>query len=413
MELLGIPYFTFRDLPLENSLILQVYADKGIFEELHFKTEEKTVILTDQSSAEDDLSKFLLKKLTLKNTNENSIEETKKDVGCYGFASRYKNELINSEVNWQNVIDCADPDSSDQKTRYLARWENERQSFDIDHYLADYFFETDEASNSLWLCECLSYHPYWEKTKSPNGIYCISIFTYFSNSIFIMYDFQKSEKILTTNQMSILAGLPCKNFRLSPTERFEVLHSLFDIILAYAYDYRINSGVFSSESSWNISKLSSTFSWFQAHKLPRDAIISFFRRSLTFPLIRHLALSKKVLQDAIVIFNLGRRQILNCLVSMYELFDDDDDRKIFNKLYLEDYLIWIQQVHPQTIENYAKLIESCEFVNKGDIFSTLPSIESAAVEILQEDEDQYERWCQLSKEVNSLLYGDNGPSNNS
>lgn len=146
-----------------------------------------------------------------------------------------------------------------------------------------------------------------------------------------MYDFQKSEKILTTNQMSILAGLPCKNFRLSPTERFEVLHSLFDIILAYAYDYRINSGVFSSESSWNISKLSSTFSWFQvkhsfviskifsrilfyfkyvmtslqAHKLPRDAIISFFRRSLTFPLIRHLALSKKVLQDAIVIFNLG------------------------------------------------------------------------------------------------------------
>lgn len=43
MELLGIPYFTFRDLPLENSLILQVYADKGIFEELHFKTEESKV----------------------------------------------------------------------------------------------------------------------------------------------------------------------------------------------------------------------------------------------------------------------------------------------------------------------------------------------------------------------------------
>lgn len=61
-------------------------------------TASETVILTDQSSAEDDLSKFLLKKLTLKNTNENSIEETKKDVGCYGFASRYKNELINSEV---------------------------------------------------------------------------------------------------------------------------------------------------------------------------------------------------------------------------------------------------------------------------------------------------------------------------
>lgn len=63
--------------------------------------------------------------------------------------------------------------------------------------------------------------------------------------------------------MYILAGLPCKNFQLSPMERLEVLNSLFNIILAYAYDVRINSGVFTSESSWNISKLSSTLSWFQ------------------------------------------------------------------------------------------------------------------------------------------------------
>lgn len=53
---------------------------------------------------------------------------------------------------------------------------------------------------------------------------------------------------------------------------------------------------------------------------------------------------------------------------MYELFDDDDDRKIFNKLYLEDYLIWIQQVHPQTIENYAKLIESVSYFLIQNIF---------------------------------------------
>lgn len=83
-------------------------------------------------------------------------------------------------MNWRNVIDCADPDSSDQKTRYNARWENERQSFDVDHYLADYFFETDEVSNSVWLCECLDYHPYWEKIKSPNGIdpYFIAFYSF-------------------------------------------------------------------------------------------------------------------------------------------------------------------------------------------------------------------------------------------
>lgn len=43
MELVGIPYFTFRDLPLEDSLILQIYADRGTFEDLHFKIEESKV----------------------------------------------------------------------------------------------------------------------------------------------------------------------------------------------------------------------------------------------------------------------------------------------------------------------------------------------------------------------------------
>lgn len=59
---------------------------------------------------------------------------------------------------------------------------------------------------------------------------------------------------------------------------------------------------------------------------------------------------------------LGRRQLLNCLISIYELFDADEDRKILNELYIEDYLIWVQQVHPQTIKNYVSVIKSVSFV---------------------------------------------------
>lgn len=54
----------------------------------------------------------------------------------------------------------------------------------------------------------------------------------------------------------------------------------------------------------------------------------------------------------------GRRQLLNCLISIYELFEDDDDRRILNELYITDYLVWVQQVHPETIKSYVQLIES-------------------------------------------------------
>lgn len=70
--------------------------------------------------------------------------------------------------------------------------------------------------------------------------------------------------------MAILAGLPCKNFEFKEIERLEVLNSLLDIILAYAYDYRITCGKHNSESAWNINKLSSTLSWFQVCNLSYD-----------------------------------------------------------------------------------------------------------------------------------------------
>lgn len=86
--------------------------------------------------------------------------------------------------------------------------------------------------------------------------------------------------------MEVLAGLPCKNFNLSRKERSEVLHSLLDIILSYAYDYRITDGTPTCESAWNISKLSATLSWFQvkceAHDLFIDFVIYSF--SNTYPL---------------------------------------------------------------------------------------------------------------------------------
>lgn len=74
------------------------------------------------------------------------------------------------------------------------------------------------------------------------------------------------------------------------------------------------------------------------------------------------------------VVHIGRRQILNCLVSVFELFEKDEDRKILNELYVCDYLVWIQQVHPVTIENYSKLIEAVGSHNHSERNSLTSSV---------------------------------------
>lgn len=81
--------------------------------------------------------------------------------------------------------------------------------------------------------------------------------------------------------MRILADLPFKSYPLKRLQRFHVLHSLFDIMLAYAYDYRLTKGQHNSESAWNLNKLSSTFSWFQVGRnLYSNKIFLFLFESL-------------------------------------------------------------------------------------------------------------------------------------
>ncbi|XP_065200597.1 protein SHQ1 homolog [Planococcus citri] len=318
-------------------------------------------------------------------SNTSSDEDSSREIGTYGFARKYKNKLSAFEGNWQTAIELPDPDNSNVADRYVPRWENERESFELDHYLADFFLEySDNDDEEAPILTVIIMHKlYWQKIKRAD------------------------EHKLKPSQMELMAQLPLKKFNLTNVERSEVLHSLFDIILAYAYDYRINRGRHNSESAWNINKLSATLSWLQVHKNAGEAVTSFFRRSLTFPLYRYWSLSLRVLDDTIKIFRLGRRQILNCLVSIYELFEEDDDRRILNELYISDYLIWVQQVHPETLKKYVQLIESCKLIKKQDVFSMLPEIEQVAIETLKSEdeecnEDTQHRYNIWKKNLNHL-----------
>lgn len=74
----------------------------------------------------------------------------------------------------------------------------------------------------------------------------------------------------------------------------------------------------------------------------KDVIISCYRRALTYPLYRNVALCEKVLQDVYIMFKLGKRAILKALLDMKYLFDHHDVYYVYSKIFLDDYCVWIQ-----------------------------------------------------------------------
>ncbi|KAJ7377905.1 Hsp90 cochaperone shq1 [Desmophyllum pertusum] len=88
-------------------------------------------------------------------------------------------------------------------------------------------------------------------------------------------------------------------------EELPLYLGLVDIIYAYAYNHRTTEGENTVESSWTISRISSTFSWFETFSSVHDVIISCARRSLSHPLYRHWSLVTAVVEDTKRIFALG------------------------------------------------------------------------------------------------------------
>lgn len=78
------------------------------------------------------------------------------------------------------------PFTTDIKTRHRLREENERKSFDVEHYLADYFLEkNDELHETVpLLFRRMLFKPYWHQINRADGK--ITFYTIYL--IYILYD---------------------------------------------------------------------------------------------------------------------------------------------------------------------------------------------------------------------------------
>lgn len=115
--------------------------------------------------------------------------------------------------------------------RKKLREQNELDSFDEDHYMAD-------MVEPEYIEPYLSYDSKWEKLT-------------------------ESDVQLSDEEKDLLKELPNKEYLLDESEIKIALHSMIDILFASCYNCRTTLGENTVESGWTVNKLSSTLCWFQ------------------------------------------------------------------------------------------------------------------------------------------------------
>ena len=139
------------------------------------------------------------------------------------------------------VIDLPSPDdyeSSRAEKRSELRIENENAKFDEDHYLADFFDDTELIKDTL-----LKYQPDFYSIGSGSD----------EDDVSLEY---------TDKEIDVLKSLPRRTYLLDKSQKMSAYLGLVDILYAYCYNNRVNCGESNVESGWTIAKLSSTLSWF-------------------------------------------------------------------------------------------------------------------------------------------------------
>lgn len=310
---------------------------------------------TDNDDDDSDIDyNFLQKPLSI----ENSISMK------YGFGNQNQNLFASFSDEFFEIVDIKNVNDLNSNERKSLQVTKEIADFSDDYYLADLITTPDEIQSIL------NFKPFWFDTE-------------FS---------------LNDSQKSVLKSFGNKEYLLSKEDKKSTMLSLIDIVYAYCYNVRMNSGEKNPESAWLINKLSSTLSWFRCFDTFDEVIQSCVRRSLCYPLYRLWDLSILILSDVRKVFENGCVCILSCLLDIYKMFNLSEPRYVLNQLYIKDYCIWIQQLKSTHFDIVSKLFDDNK-IEKGLLQLDLEELEVAAMS-LDEDIDIMEQT--LNVNTNSI-----------
>ncbi|KAJ3287755.1 Hsp90 cochaperone shq1 [Rhizoclosmatium sp. JEL0117] len=195
----------------------------------------------------------------------------------------------------------------------------------------------------------------------------------------------------TATEQQEMISLPHRKLLLEPSSSKPLYLGLVDIIFAYCYDHRSMEGDTTVESAWTIAKLSPTLSCFETFSTLNETLVACTRRVLSYPLYRHWGLCMKVKDDVAILFKLGKRALLKVMLAVRRLMRGDDACFVFDRLYIEDYCLWLQSdwVSDKVVKELGSEIQHLA-VTKESIGWDLEALEELAKEIGNDEEEMME-----------------------
>ncbi|CCJ30868.1 unnamed protein product [Pneumocystis jirovecii] len=283
----------------------------------------------------------------------------------YGFNAQYSN-YIKSPAHVENDInEIGDPEHSSPTSRTEERILKENLKFDEEHYIADYIEDNE-------IQECIN----WES---------------------------KEHAILRSLEKKALSSEKKTNFletiTLTKEEQIEILKlprhiienpkstylCILSLLFSYSYDARTTQNEPTSESPWTIGKLSPVLSCLDmSFSTIKQIVIACTRRALAYPLYRHWKLIQKCWEDVYCSLRLGKRWILKKFLEIRKLFEQGDTYYLYNKLFLDDYSVWIQTASDSVIRSLAHELRHLE-IKKNEINWELEELETTANKLYLEE----------------------------
>jgi len=327
----------------------------------------------------------------------------------YGLFQHYSNVFKDyaREGLAHEMLECPNPDevynttnnnvdgdnnTSKQENRRETRLEMENEKFDTDRYLNDLCVEEE---GDMIFDSAMQMIPHWAANQSAdNSLNEESNVTSIGNVTSQLSKLSTTEEkqfntFFTAEESHLLAILPPQSnipIQLSAEQKQSAFLSLTDILFAYVYDHRTTDGDPTVESSWTVMILSPSLSWLENYNPPYDTILDVIRwnirRSLIYPYLRSYALAIKLANDVCQIIKCGRRTVIRCLLQLHQIMEKSETHYLFNKLYINLLLGWIQRCEETEVIEFGKEVKDALGLNllKDNLGLGLVELESSFLE---------------------------------
>jgi len=376
---------------------------------------------TPHSKFSMNMNKILVLSSTEVDENEDHLFENKNeetstfrheeagDLGScmkprYGFLNMHHSVFTDYAREGLSVdmLEIPNPDELDSEQRRKLRLSAEQENFCPDRYLGDLHLSLDDNDEAdMIYVEAKTMKSHWSIIRaSQSASKSLHQNDHSVDEIISGMEqlqtkevekevtnqttfFTESESMQLTNTK---AQIPLPS-RINNEQTQSLLLSLIDILYAYVYDHRTTSGDPTCESSWTIVTLSPTLSWFESYMPPYDStrqVLNWsIRRALIYPYLRNYAfLSNDLVNDVLDIIRGGRRVVLRCLLQIQQILEKSEFHYLFNKLYINPYICWIQNIEKQVLVDFAHQLEECSSIfsesNKKLLELKLDKIEADA-----------------------------------